>query len=42
MGKGLTAEASVLIEAGADKVWKALTDPAHIKRYLYGTEVITD
>jgi uncharacterized protein YndB with AHSA1/START domain len=42
MSKGLTAEATIVIEAQAEKVWKALTDPSLIKRYLYGTEVSTD
>ena len=42
MSKALVAETSILIEAGAEKVWKALTDPALIKRYLYGTEAISD
>lgn len=42
MGKGLVAQTSILIEADAEKVWRALTDPALIKRYLYGTEAVSD
>ena len=30
------------MKASAGKVWKALTDPAQIKQYLYGTNTITD
>ncbi len=42
MGRALVAQTSILIEADAEKVWKALTDPALIKRYLYGTEAVSD
>jgi uncharacterized protein YndB with AHSA1/START domain len=42
MSRGFVATASIVIEARAEKVWKALTDPAQIKRYLYGTEAISD
>jgi uncharacterized protein YndB with AHSA1/START domain len=30
------------INAKADKVWKALTDPSIIRQYMFGTTVITD
>lgn len=33
---------TVEIAAGAEKVWRALTDPAMIKQYLFGTETVTD
>lgn len=32
----------IVINAPASAVWKALTDPAMIKSYFYGTEVATD
>lgn len=32
----------VLIEAPAAKVWAALTDPEQIKKYMGGTQVISD
>jgi uncharacterized protein YndB with AHSA1/START domain len=33
----LTARVSIAIEAPVSKVWQALTDPALIKEYLFGT-----
>ena len=42
MAKGLIAEAKVTIEAGSARVWSALTDPAQIKQYLFGTEATSD
>jgi len=36
------ARASVHIDAPANKVWAALTDPEQIKQYMFGTEVHTD
>jgi uncharacterized protein YndB with AHSA1/START domain len=38
----LTAEASVTINASPAAVWKALTDPAMIKEYMFGTETTSD
>jgi uncharacterized protein YndB with AHSA1/START domain len=35
----LIAEASVLINAPVDRVWRALTTPEMIRKYLMGTEV---
>jgi uncharacterized protein YndB with AHSA1/START domain len=35
-----TAEAD--IAAPAERVWRALTDPAEIREYMFGAEVITD
>ncbi len=35
-------EASVSIKASKSKVWKALTDPEQIKKYLFGTETVSD
>lgn len=38
----LTAKASVLIHAPASEVWDALINPEQIKKYLFGTEVMSD
>jgi uncharacterized protein YndB with AHSA1/START domain len=40
--KGYVAKQSIVIHAGAARVWEALTDPKAIQQYLFGTEVITD
>lgn len=37
-----TAEARIRIDAAPDTVWHAVTDPATIAEYLYGTQVETD
>jgi uncharacterized protein YndB with AHSA1/START domain len=37
-----SAKAQILIQAPVAKVWQALTDPAMIKQYLFGTEVVSD
>lgn len=42
MDTSLEVEDSILIHASPTKIWKALTDPALIKEYLFGTETITD
>jgi len=42
MSKHFTAQACISIEAKVGSVWKALVDPALIKRYLYGTQVVSD
>lgn len=42
MATGLTAAASVEIAAPVARVWAALTDPALVKQYFFGTELITD
>lgn len=36
------ASASIEINADPQKVWAALTDPKEIKKYLFGTEAISD
>jgi len=36
------ARAETTIWVSADKVWKALTDPALIKRYMFGTTVTSE
>ena len=33
----LTATASITLNAPPERIWKALTDPAEIKQYLFGT-----
>ncbi len=42
MKKTYTAAATTIIDAPASKVWEALTNPELIKRYMFGTDVITD
>lgn len=42
MTNNLVATASVLVSAGPEKVWRALTDPAIIKRYMFGSDVTSD
>ncbi|GEP97355.1 SRPBCC family protein [Chitinophaga cymbidii] len=38
MSRKLTAKTSIPVKASIDNVWKALTDPAIIKQYLFGTD----
>jgi len=42
MKNKLVAKISKTIDANPSEVWKTITTPALIKKYLYGTEVITD
>ena len=42
MNKKFTARASAIINAPPSKVWQALTSPAMIKQYLFGTDVSSD
>lgn len=42
MSKAHIAKAATTIDAPAPKVWDALTKPALIKQYLFGTEVTSD
>ncbi|WP_348789756.1 SRPBCC family protein [Leifsonia sp. NPDC080035] len=37
-----TARASIHVDATPDAVWHAITDPATIARFLFGTRVVTD
>ena len=39
---GIVASAETEIDAPADVVWRALTDPAHIEQYMFGSRVETD
>jgi uncharacterized protein YndB with AHSA1/START domain len=38
----LVARRTILINAPASRVWQALTDPGLIKKYLFGTEAVSD
>ncbi|GHM99279.1 ATPase [Cytophagales bacterium WSM2-2] len=38
----IVCRVSIEINAPVSKVWKALTDPEQIKKYLFGTNTITD
>jgi len=40
--KTFTATARIEIQASADRVWDALTNPKLIKEYLFGTEATSD
>jgi uncharacterized protein YndB with AHSA1/START domain len=42
MNRSFTAKASTTIDAPASKVWEALTKPEIIKKYMFGTDVVTD
>ena len=42
MNHDLKVSASIIVNAPVSKVWHALTTPAMIKEYLFGTETITD
>ena len=36
------ATASIDIQATPERVWQALTDPALVREYLYGAEIVSD
>jgi len=42
MDKKLVAKVSTTIHAPAAKVWEALVTPAVIKKYMFGTNVVSD
>ncbi len=42
MNRALKVQKEVVIQAGADVVWNALTDKETIKKYFFGTEAISD
>ncbi len=42
MDKNLIARASTTIDAPNAKVWDALVNPASIKQYMFGTDVVSD
>ena len=37
----LTATKSIVINATAQRVWEALTDPVQVKQYMWGSEVVS-
>ena len=42
MSRNLVARASASINAGREKVWEALVDPRIIKKYMFGTDVVSE
>jgi len=36
------AHAEIEIDANPSRVWRALTDPAEVKAYFFGTDLVTD
>lgn len=42
MSKGLIAKVSVMVNAPVDRVWNALVDAQMIKKYMFGTTVVSD
>jgi uncharacterized protein YndB with AHSA1/START domain len=38
----LVATAATIIDAPVEDVWQALVDPDQIRRYMFGTNVVTD
>ena len=42
MDKGLVVKKSIFIHADPQNVWDALVNPKKIKRYLFGTDTISD
>ena len=42
MDKGLVVKESIFINADPQNVWDALVNPKKIKRYLFGTDTISD
>jgi uncharacterized protein YndB with AHSA1/START domain len=42
MPENLVATAETIIDAPVHQVWAALTDPDTIRRYMFGTTVVTD
>lgn len=42
MAGGNVATSSVAIDAPASRVWDVITDPAAIKEFMFGADVVTD
>ena len=42
MDRGLVAQAEVEIQAPLSRVWEALTTPSIIKKYFFGSDIVTD
>jgi uncharacterized protein YndB with AHSA1/START domain len=39
---GLLATASTVVDADPQRVWRAVTDPAEVKQWFFGTDLVTD
>ena len=39
MAKGLVAHSEIDVDAPAERVWRALTDPAALKQFMFGSTV---
>ena len=42
MANNLVARQTITIDAPVSKVWHAITDPAQIKQFMFGTDTLTD
>ena len=42
MRKDIIAKVSIRLEAPVPVVWKAVTDPVEVKKYFFGTDLVTD
>lgn len=42
MNQNLIAKQSIVIDAPVSKIWDALINPAIIKKYMFGTNVVSD
>jgi uncharacterized protein YndB with AHSA1/START domain len=42
MSRGIVAEVSGAMQAPVEKVWSALVTPETIKKYMFGTQVVSD
>ncbi|PHN04714.1 SRPBCC family protein [Flavilitoribacter nigricans] len=41
MSKEIIARTSILLDAPVATVWNAVTDPAEVKKYFFGTDLVT-
>ena len=42
MSNKITAEVKIELKAPMAVVWKAITDPQEVKKYFFGTQLVTD
>ncbi|RAX46052.1 ATPase [Arthrobacter sp. AQ5-06] len=42
MPGNLVATSTITIDAPADRVWKVITDPAAVKEFMFGADLVTD
>ena len=42
MSNKITAEVNIELKAPMAVVWKAITDPEEVKKYFFGTQLVTD